>query len=164
MAHWTFPALVDRESYVIPTVGVFAIAAIGAGVLAAVAGIALGGRIDTGDPEWARWTTGWILGAATGAAGWWIRRRWRIHRERRLMIDGAGITYVPFAGRAHLMRWHQMRSIRETRGLERGQGPYLRVRLDTGRFTIDCREFEGYPEIRRLISVYQPGRTTLLPD
>jgi hypothetical protein len=155
-----FSARVDRASYVIPTIAVVAAAGIAGAVVAMAAGVAAVRR-GGGPPSGAQ-VIGWSILVGVVAGAWWIRRLWRIHHERKLVIDDDGIFYVAFAGRPRVMRWDGISAITEED--ERGRQGWrsLIVHHTGGKLTIRERDFHGYREIRRLASAHLAGRTVLL--
>lgn len=160
MAGIEFRATVYRDAYFIPTIGIAILGVIGAGFLASIPGVV--------DANAAGTTTGavliavWLVAAGVFAAAWWVRLQWRIHHERRLIIDDAGITYVPFDGQSRLMRWTDIESVVEKRGLRRGSGCFLRLRLRHGTFVININAFDGYFEIRERVAAAVPDRIRLM--
>jgi hypothetical protein len=165
-----FPVVVDRVSYVIPTFGIAAIACTVAAIIASGVGIAIGARIPLEDRvawEDAAFFT-WILSAGVIGAGWWLRRRWRIHHERKLVVDREGITYVAFAGQAHLMRWTDIVGVEEKEEYGPDEGMSLIYRLEGGtfgyrKFIVRNGDFHGYAELRQLTLAYLPSRTVVHP-
>ena len=156
-----FRAIVYRDAYFLPTIGIAFIGVMGAGFLASVVGIFVGN--DLSNETGYRITATWIVSAGIFAAAWWVRRQWRIHHERKLILDQDGITYVPFEGRSRVMRWHEIEAITERKGFRRGSGYFLRVRLSSGHFVIGSTTFDGYGEIRARVYASAPGRVTLMP-
>ena len=104
---------------------------------------------------------GWLVISVAGGAAWWVHRRWRIHHQRKLIVDERGITYVKFSGRERLMRWEDINGITEDEEWELGR--WLAVWHQSGRFVIRDHAFHGYNEIRVLAQTYLPGRTRLKP-
>lgn len=159
-----FPVVVDRASYVIPTVGIAMIGATLGAIVAMGAGIALGASFP--ETAAASLTTvaamSWIVLAGVGSAAWFVRRRWRIHHERKLIIDGEGITFVPFSNQGRLFRWRDIASVEEKEEWGPDEGLSLVYALQNGRsFTVEDRDYQGYDEIRRLTVAYLPSRVTL---
>jgi hypothetical protein len=155
-----FPTCIDRASYFIPTVGIVALASIAAAIVGMVVGMAAAGRGSEPPGETAFFS--WVIAAGAGGGAWWVRRRWRIHHERKLVIDREGIFYVAFAGRPRVMRWHDIKAITEEEEYGPDEGRSLIVRHAGGRFIIRDSDFHGYGEIRMLASEYLAGRTVLL--
>jgi hypothetical protein len=154
-----FPIVIDRASYFIPTVGISALCGIGGAIVAMVVGMAAaGGGIE---PPSDTWLISWLVVSVVGGGAWWVRRRWRIHRERKLVVDREGITYVALAGRARLMRWTEIHEIAEEEEWELGR--WLTVQHPSGRFVIEGHAYHGYNEIRELARAYLPSRTRLKP-
>lgn len=159
-----FPVPFDRESYFIPTVGIFFLGAIAGGIVLIVAGPLLA----VPDALVPAFLTVPLLGSGGLAATWWVRRRMRIHRERKLVLDDAGITYYAFAGRGRSIRWDDVVRADE-RAFISSDGDYytlvfqLRGRTWSGgrTFTIDSGDFTGYGHIRRLVRARLPDRTAL---
>ena len=154
-----FPISVDRASYVIPTVGIAFLVSTAGAIVAMVAGMAAAGRgfEPPSDVAFAVW----LMATWVGGAAWWVRRRWRIHHERKLVVDVRGITYVKFAGRERLMRWSDIQRVEEVEEYGPGEGYSLIYRVGRRRFSVRDGDFLDYRELRRLTRHYLPERTLL---
>lgn len=154
-----FPVVTDPASYYIPTVGIAFLSMTAGFFVAIVVGTVAASRGF--EPVTDVPFIAWMAVTGVGGAAWWVRRRWRIHHERKLIVDGVGITYVKFAGRSRLIRWSDMREIIEEEEWELGH--WLTIKHRWGHFKIESHAFHGYDEIRELARVFLPGRTHLRP-
>lgn len=158
----SFPVPIRREAYVFPTIAIAVAAAAATAVIYVVAGRNFAQELAPGVDQL------YVVIAAVGpalagviAAGIWIERRQRIHRERKLIIDAHGITYVAMAGREQLMRWDEFRRVDEQQS--RGDGACeLVYLLAKSTFVVSERDFHGYQQIRRMTRERLPDRTQLL--
>ena len=148
-----FPVRIDRASYVIPTVGIAMVGATIATAVAMLAGIAIAGRapgrIDA--ESFVAVALAGVAAAGVASAAWWVRRRRRIHRERQVIIDADGLTYVRFTNRVRRLRWREIDSVEEREHWGVGEGRLLVYRPRRGwRLTIEERHYPGYEDIKRL--------------
>jgi hypothetical protein len=154
-----FPITVDRASYFIPTVGIAFLASFAGAIAAIIVGMAAAGRGSEPPSDLA--FVVWLVASGVGGAAWWVRRRWRIHHERKLLVDAHGITYVKFAGRERLMRWGDIQRVEEVEEYGPDEGHSLIYRIGRRSFSVRCGEFHDYGELRRLTKHYLPERTSL---
>lgn len=104
----------------------------------------------------------------SGLFGLWtavsfVRRRRRIMRERKLVIDPEGITYFRFANRRKLTRWDEVERVEE-RETHDCDGPDFVLRIDRiGRrpLRITSSDFRDYGRLKDLIRRRLPERTAL---
>jgi hypothetical protein len=150
-----FPVVPDRAAYVIPVVGIVFIAmtaATGIGMF-----VAMTGRVS------AETLMAVTVFVGIGAGGWWTRRTWRIHAERKLIVNAEGLTYVAFAGRSRLMRWSDIVRVDEEEEYGPDEGRSLIYRLARRQFIVRGGDFHGYSDLRQLTLRYLPSRTKLMP-
>jgi hypothetical protein len=137
------PVPVDNVSYVIPTVGIGMLGFLGAAIVSMVVGMAL--------PLPAGLMMALDAAAGVAAAAWWVRRRWRIHRERKLVVDRDGITYYRFADSTRLMKWDDI--VRVVEYVDRGDETirWMDLSLKSGSFRLENDAFVGYDRVRERI-------------
>ena len=135
-----FPVPVDNASYVIPTIGIGMLGFLGTAIVSMVLGMAL--------PLPAGLMMALDAAAGVAAAVWWVNRRRRIHRERKLVVDRDGMTYYRFADSANLMRWDDV--VRVVEDVDRGDetNRWLDFSLKSGSFRVENDEFVGYDRLR----------------
>jgi hypothetical protein len=159
-----FPVAVGRETYVVPAIGLAALAAQAGAVLAMLLGAVVGTPFLTAaaHPRFEGFIAAWC-GCCGGAAVMrWLRRTWRIDHERKLIIGTTGLAYHAFADQVREAHWDDVLRVveEEPRGL--GEGRTLVYTVPGGTFTIDEWDYEGYREIRRLTIARLPaGRVRL---
>lgn len=104
----------------------------------------------------------------SGLFGLWmavsfVRRRRRIMRERKLVIDQEGITYFRFSNRRKVTRWDEIDRVEE-RETHDCDGPDFILRIDRiGRrpLRITSSDFRDYGQLKDVIRRRLPERTTL---
>lgn len=154
---------IRREAYVLPTIGIAVAAAVATGIVYLLAGLAFRREMTPGvDQLFVALAVAAPALAGVIAAGVWIERKQRIHRERRLIIGIEGVTYVEFAGRERLMRWQDIRRVDEQESRRQDRGCELVYQLTKGTFVVNERDFHGYQQIRRMTRERMPDRTNLL--
>lgn len=163
LARTSFPVPIRSEVYVMPTIAIALAAAAATAIVYFLAGVTFASRMTPGvDQLFTAFGVAAPLLAAVMAAGVWIERKQRIHRERKLILDVDGITYVAFAGHTRLMRWDEFRRIDEQQSRAQEGGSELIYELAGGSFVVHERDFHGYQQIRRMTRERLPDRTTLL--
>lgn len=146
-----------------PTIAIALASAAGTAIVYFLAGVTFAEEMTPGvDHLFVAFGVVSPLLAAVIAAGVWIERKQRIHRERKLILDVDGITYVAFAGNTRLMRWEDFRRIDEQESYGQDAGCELVYELHGGSFVVKERDFHGYQQIRRMTRERLPDRTNLL--
>lgn len=167
--HFSFRVPVDRASYLLPTTGVAMLGATGMAVVVLAIGPVVEG-LDTQLAGSASGPTdalamGLVAAAAVASAGWWIRRRSRIHRERRVVIDAGGVTLEAFATRGRTIPWPHITRVIEAPSYGEWDRRQIEILVD-GRpqLRIDEDHFQSYDLLRFVLLARLPERTTLLDE
>jgi hypothetical protein len=153
-AVFEFPVPVDRASYFLPTVGMVVIGSIVAAISLMVAAMTLPGieLLERLIPAALRDIVvfGMIAGAGALAGVWWVRRRVRIHSERKLVLHARGITYHAYSGRQRLMPWDDMARVVETAD-RYDECQSLRFHMASSSFDVGADDFVGYDLIKFIV-------------
>ena len=111
--------------------------------------------------------TTFVVMAASAYAGWRIARefvRWRrkVAAERRLVIDGSGITYWAYADRHDLTRWEEIERVVQTVAPDPDTSYTFMVhRRGRRNLKLDGEEFPDYEGIKEAIQRRIGGRLVL---
>jgi hypothetical protein len=159
-----FPVIVERAKYFVPTIGVAALCAQAGVVVALLAGAVIGqlSLSVSSNPHAELVLAIWCGLSATAGGAWWLNRTWRIHHERKVIVDARGVTYVAFAGKVRAIAWGDILRVDEAEpyGLEEGRS--LIYTFAGGTLSVSELDYAGYREIRRLTRERVPGKTKLI--
>lgn len=159
-----FPVAVDAAQYFVPAIGLAALGAQAGAVIALIASAVFGQPFlsASSNPNAELMLAIWCACCGTAGVAWWLNRTWRIHHERKLIVDARGLTYVPFAGKARAIAWGDVVRVDEAEPYGLEEGFSLIYTFAGGTLPVSELDFPGYREIRRLTRERLPDRTKLI--
>jgi hypothetical protein len=92
----------------------------------------------------------------------WVRHWWRIPRERKIVLDRDGVTYVRFRNQTRLMRWDDIREVKEVVD-DSGDSisHWLTYKLGFRSFKVDASDYDNYGLLKLITVARLPDRTKL---
>ncbi|HIA52381.1 MAG TPA: hypothetical protein EYN91_09880 [Candidatus Melainabacteria bacterium] len=154
-----FPIRVEKEAYVIPTVGIFSISAIAVAVVVCFFMIFIGSLLHIPD------VFGMVSIFVGGVAGvfLWISHLRRVHTGRRIVLDEEGITYFHFANDKRFVAWNSIDEFKVMDGYDSDNPTYSEVfvgKKKVFRFQASDFDFVGMNEF---VKIRIPGKFKVVP-
>jgi hypothetical protein len=158
-----FAAVGDSGAIWIGTVGIFFVSWITAVVVAIPLSL-LGMRLNVISQDV---PTEVFMGAtflvALTCAVQWVRYQRSIPRERKIVVDQSGVTYVRSRNRQRRYAWDDIRKVTE-HVYDDATSAELKYHLRWGRFVVDSSAFDNYLLLKLLTVGRLPERTSLTED
>jgi hypothetical protein len=159
-----FAAVGDSGAIWIGTVGIFFVSWIAA-VIVAIPLSLLGARLNVIPQDL---PTEVFMGAtflvALTCAVQWVRYHRSIPRERKIVVDQSGVTYVRSKNRQCRYAWDDIRKVTEDVYDDATSSAELKYHLRWGRFVVDSSAFDNYLLLKLLTVGRLPERTSLAED
>lgn len=149
----------DKEAYVIPTVGIFFLGCTFVAVIFFPVLMFVGGKLPALSSLATMLAGAFTLGGGGLAVILWISHLRTVHTQRRVIVDERGVTYCHNNTRQDFLSWDEISEVRADE--EEDCEPILDLIGRAGRkIKISGYNFNGYHIIRSIISDRLPGRIT----